>query len=193
MIMSYIFVHNIVTFDNQECNKSCSLVKNQFVFHYLHVLSYVYIFYLAYTIFKNKYIIMKKIYALSVSFLFVLLFSAVTYSQTLTFCEGVDEKGNAIKPSSTFYVSPEGSYFYFLVSLPEKVGCTHINYDLYLVSSLGDETFLRTVEQDGMETTWTWFWKEVTFYWDGEYKVYAVDCNGKKLASANVTVKYYQK
>lgn len=132
----------------------------------------------------------KTVSAASAALFFVILFSALTYSQTLEFCEGVKDNGEPIVSSSTFYIPEGGGYFYFLVHLPEAVGCDYVTYEIYMKGRDGSETFIFQVEQDGMSPSWTWFWKQVTFYIDGQYKVYVVDCNRKRIASAPLTVKY---
>ena len=134
---------------------------------------------------------MKKfLVAFFLLFTFLMLSKAV-YSQKLVFCEGVDSKGKPQSPSSTFSIPKGGGYFYFLVNLNGyELGCTYVNYDIYEVNSDNTETYSTTINQYEMQTSWTWFWKKVTFYTAGDYRVYVYDCNGSILTSAYLTITY---
>ena len=127
----------------------------------------------------------KKISMLA-ALLFV-LFAAK--SQTLYFCEGVDDDGYPENSSHTFTIPYDGGYFYFLVSMGNKVRTTHVEYDIYKVNDYGDEKYNTTISQD-VEYDWTYFWKKVTFYDAGTYKVYAYDDDDYLLCSGTVEVHY---
>jgi len=131
---------------------------------------------------------MKK--ALTVLFLVAALFviSKTSFSQTLYFCEGVDDNGNPITSSSTFYIPHGGGYFYFLVKLPYEINCTYVNYELYEVDDYGYESYNTTIDQTGLSKSWVWFWKKVTFYKTGYYHIYVRDCFNYVLADAYVNV-----
>lgn len=132
---------------------------------------------------------MKKLLLLA-AFIGVLAFFQSVNAQTLYFCEGVDNSGYPITESSTFRIPRSGGYFYFLVRLPYEVGCTSVSYDIYNVYSDYSENYNTTIYQSDMSTSWTWFWKKVTFYEPGDYNVYVRDCYGSTLASAYLTVKF---
>ncbi len=133
---------------------------------------------------------MRKI--ISTLFLFASLFilSEAASSQTLYFCEGVDNNGYPVTPSSTFTIPRDGGYLYFLTRLPYEIGCTSVKYEIYTVDSYGSETYNTTIYQDDMKTNWTWFWKKVTFYTPGYYHIYAVDCFDYTLTDAYLTIKF---
>lgn len=128
-------------------------------------------------------------------FVFFFLFAIVlvtknVYSQKLYFCEGVSDNGKPQNPSSTFNIPSGGGYFYFLVDLGYAVNCTYANYDIYRVNGDYSETFFTTYEQDGMKANWTWFWKKVTFYDSGYYRVYVYDCDGSLITSEYLTIRF---
>lgn len=129
---------------------------------------------------------------------FALLFSVVALffvvniaaSQTLYFCEGVTDAGNPTGESSTFNISRNGGYFYFLVKLPYTVECNEVYYDIYDVYSDYTEGYNTTITHDNLTKNWTWFWKKVTFYKSGYYHIYVKDCYGATLASSYLTINY---
>ncbi len=111
-------------------------------------------------------------------------------SQTLYFCEGVSDNGKPITPSSTFNIPSGGGYFYFLVKLPYEVGCYSVDYVIYKENSRGQMIYNTTISQTGMESNWVWFYKKVTFYDDGYYRVDVVDCYSNTLTSSYLTINY---
>lgn len=133
---------------------------------------------------------MRKLYSL----LFIILFfcaASNSSAQSIYFCEGVDEDGYAIGSSATFNISSNGGYLYFLVRMGgnRKVNCYEVLFDIYKVDSRGKETFDNTIYSD-VEPNWNWFWKKITFYDSGTYKVYAYDEDWKLLASNTLKIKY---
>jgi len=133
---------------------------------------------------------MKK--AITTFVFLVLLFAASesVFSQTLYFCEGVDDSGYPISSSETFYISRSGGYFYFLVRLPYEIQCTAVSYEIYEVDHYGSETYNTVIDQTGMSKSWVWFWKKVTFYQSGYYHVYVRDCYNYVLTDAYVKILY---
>lgn len=111
-------------------------------------------------------------------------------TQTLYFCEGVSDNGKPITPSSTFNIPSGGGYFYFLVKLPYEVGCYSVDYLIYKENSRGQMIYNTTISQTGMESSWVWFYKKVTFYETGYYRVDVVDCYSNTLTSSYLTVNY---
>ena len=110
-------------------------------------------------------------------------------AQSLYFCEKVDANGNPEGESKTFNISSKGGYFYFLVKLGSPVGCETVKYKIYSVNSYGNENYNATIEQNGLKTNWTYFWKKVTFYEAGNYNVYLYDCNSNIITSASLQIK----
>lgn len=134
---------------------------------------------------------MKKnlaIWIFIVAALFILQNSA--NAQKLYFCEGVTDNGKPITPSSTFNIPSGGGYFYFLVKLDDAIGCYNVDYVIYKENSRGKMVYNTTITQEDMKTSWTWFWKKVTFYEDGYYRVDVVDCYSNTIASSYLTVNY---
>lgn len=124
------------------------------------------------------------------SFVFaVLLFvTASSQAQSLYFCEAVDKDGYAINESNTFVIGKNGGYFDLLVRLPYELKSYYVNYDIYEVRADGSEQFSTTVRQDA-QPEWEFFWKEMTFYDEGTYKIYVYDDNDYLLTSSSVKVK----
>lgn len=111
-------------------------------------------------------------------------------AQSLQFCEGVTEDGAPVTASSVFNISEKGGFLKFLVTLPYRVGTYSVSYEIYKVDADGYETFDNTIYQD-VEPSWSWFWKEVTFYKAGRYNVYVYDGDKNFLASSTVRIQYY--
>ena len=131
---------------------------------------------------------MKKL--ILISFLLVSFFAAyAAKSQTIYFCEGVDDDGNPIGASSTFLIPYEGGYFYALAQLPVATNCNEVYYDIYDVKGSA-ENYNTTLTQSGLSNKWDWFWKKLTFYYAGNYHIKVNDCNGRELADGYVKIKY---
>ena len=136
---------------------------------------------------------MKRFYFLSFV-LFAVISLTAPYSslaQTLYFCEDVDDDGYAINEASVFNIPDDGGYLYFLVRLGSgrEINCDEVLFDIYKVDSRGKEEFDNTIYQD-VEPDWNWFWKKITFYDRGTYKVYVYDEDSKFLTSGTVKIKY---
>jgi len=132
----------------------------------------------------------KGFFSLLIAIFLMTGFGKNVNAQSLTFCEGVDDNGSPTNPSEVFNIPSDGGYFFFLVTLPYAINCTSISYKLYKVDDSGDETYSTTISQDDMNSTWTWFYKKVTFYETGVYKVYVRDCNNELLTSAMLQIKF---
>jgi hypothetical protein len=132
---------------------------------------------------------MKILKTVLMGLTFVLIFGAASslQSQTLYFCEDVDDDGYAINSSSTFTIPSGGGWLKFLLRMGYEVGTYKVYYDIYRIESGGKETFETTIDQD-VEPEWVWFWKKVTFYDPGNYKVYVYDGNDNFLTSAKVRI-----
>lgn len=126
-----------------------------------------------------KKILMPAVFA-------VILFAVVNsaYSQSMSFCENVDNSGNCIGSSSVFTISSNGGYLDVLVSIPYNVNCRSVRYEVY---RNGD--YDNTIYQD-TQANWQFFYKQVTFYKSGTYSIYCYDCNDYLLASGTVTIQF---
>ena len=110
-------------------------------------------------------------------------------AQVLYFCEDVDEDGYPENESSAFTIGTEGGWLKFLVRLDEEVDCNEVKYVIYKVARSGKEKYSTTIYQD-VEENWVWFWKQVTFYDDGSYKVYVYDKYDKFLSSGSLKISF---
>jgi hypothetical protein len=135
-----------------------------------------------------------KRYSLYTFICFIFIASAaainISYSQSLQFCEDVSQSGAPISESSVFNISDRGGYFKFLVTLPYRIGTSSVSYEIYKVDDDGYETYDNTIYQD-VDPSWTWFWKEVTFYRAGRFNIYVYDADKNFLVSDVVRVQFY--
>jgi hypothetical protein len=128
--------------------------------------------------------------------LFLLSLVVSNFSQTLTFCEGVTEKGVPIKEATTFNIPKQGGYFYFLVKLPYTINCEEVYFEIYSLEDYdpknpgmeGDGEFYETTISLNTKTDWAWFYKQVTFYNTGYFRIYVKDCSDSILASNVVRI-----
>lgn len=127
---------------------------------------------------------MKKLYLLGFVFMALLFVSNSASSQTLYFCEGVDADGYPITASKTFNISSSGGYLYALVRMPYEIGCRSIRLEIYRDGAYDNTIYIDT------ETNWTWFWKKITFYKNGNYSFDVYDCYDYLLTSGNVRINY---
>ncbi|MDT3697336.1 MAG: hypothetical protein ROY99_13210 [Ignavibacterium sp.] len=120
------------------------------------------------------------------SFAFVLIiFSGMlnhSYSQSIYFCEGVDDDGQPINESSVFTIPEGGGYLYVLIQLPYEIDCKEIDLEIYRNDSYDTTITINT------ERNWTWFWKKVTFYKSGDFDIDVYDCNDEYIISGSVTI-----
>jgi hypothetical protein len=123
---------------------------------------------------------------ISVFFLVLAFFvlSGNSNSQTIYFCEGVDDNGYPITESDVFNISRDGGYLYVLVRLPYEVACRSVRFEIYNGGNYDNTIYLDT------EKNWTWFWKKITFYNSGRYTFYAYDCFDYMLVSGSVRIQY---
>jgi hypothetical protein len=127
---------------------------------------------------------MKKI----IFILLVFLAPSLVEAQRLVFCESVSEKGEAIDPSNFFVIGDKGGFFNVLIRLDRPVGSTAVTFDVFQLNEEGKEVFDNTIR---MKTTpeLTWFYKEVTFYREGRYNVYAYDEKNRLLGAGVVEIR----
>jgi len=127
--------------------------------------------------------------AVSALLLVLFPFPGSSYSQSIYFCEDVDDDGYAINSSSVFNIPDDGGYLTVLTRLGYEVDCDEVLFDIYRVDSRGKETFDNTIYMD-VEPDWIWFWKHITFYDPGTYKIYVYDEDSNLITSGKVKVKY---
>ena len=107
---------------------------------------------------------------------------SISFSQSIYFCEGVDDDGEPINESSVFTIPEGGGYLYVLIQMPYEVGCKKVNLDIYRNGSYDNTISIDT------ERKWTWFWKKVTFYKAGEFVIDAYDCNDEFITTGSVEI-----
>ena len=128
---------------------------------------------------------MKKIIITGGFLLALFLLSSLhSYSQSLYFCEGVDEDGYAVSPSTTFTIKKSGGYLYALTRLPYEAECRSMRYVIYRNGEYDNTIYIDT------ERDWTWFWKKITFYKSGDYTFYLYDCYDLVLATKSLKINY---
>ena len=127
---------------------------------------------------------LKKLFALSLLAVALLVVAKTSYSQTMYFCESVDGDGYPVGESSVFNISSSGGYLDVLVRLPYELGTKSVSYEIY-----HDGVYDNTIYQDA-QRNWAWFYKQITFYQSGSYQIYAVDGNGQTLCSKTLTINF---
>lgn len=106
-----------------------------------------------------------------------------TYSQSVYFCEGVDDDGEPISESSVFTIPSNGGYLYVLVQLPYEIDCGEVGFEIYR-----NGKYDNTITMD-TESNWSWFYKQITFYKSGKYDIEVYDyCNNEYVASGTVEI-----
>lgn len=120
----------------------------------------------------------------------ITLLSNESNSQSLQFCEDVSSDGDPISSSSVFNIGTKGGFLKFLTKLPYRVGTSSVYYEVYRIDGDGNEKYDNTIYQD-VDPSWTWFWKEVTFYDAGRFNIYVYDSAKNFLASSQIRIQYY--
>jgi hypothetical protein len=111
-----------------------------------------------------------------------------SYSQQVIFCEDVDASGNPKATSDVFTIGQEGGFFKILVRLNKQVSCKKVIFDIYKIEK-GKEIFDNTLRMD-IRPELTWFFKEITFFKQGDFHVYIYDERDKLLGVGKVTIKF---
>ncbi len=124
---------------------------------------------------------MKKI------LLLFLLIPFFANSQLVIFCENVDHIGNPKNASPEFTVSKKGGFLKLLVRLKKKANTNSVVIDIFRMK--GEKRELDNSIKMNVNPFMTWFYKEVTFYKEGEYQVNVYDETGKMLAVGKVLIK----
>lgn len=112
------------------------------------------------------------------------LFIEIGYSQSIYFCEGVEDDGEPINESSLFTIPDNGGFLYVLIQLPYAVNCRKVDLVVYHNGNYDNTITIET------KKNWTWFWKKVTFYDDGDYDIYVYDCNNYLLTDGSLEIEF---
>ncbi len=105
-----------------------------------------------------------------------------SYSQSISFCEGVNDDGEPTNPSSKFTIPASGGYLYVLVDLGYEVDCSSVDFEIYR-----NGKYDNTISMDTKDN-WTWFYKQITFYKSGEFTIDVYDCNDDLIVSGSVDI-----
>ncbi len=119
--------------------------------------------------------------------LFLFFFPLTIFSQRVVFCEKVNSFGKPENESSIFNIGSNGGYFKVLVTLKNKVESKKVVFDIYKID--GKKKSLDNTIKMEVNPALTWFYKEITFYKEGEYQVYVYDEKDKLLGVGNVQVR----
>ena len=84
-------------------------------------------------------------------FAFLVFSNSEGYSQTMYFCEGVDDDGYAISSASVFNISRDGGYLYILVRSSYEVGCNTVKYVIYRNGDYDNTIYLDTEKSRHLE------------------------------------------
>jgi hypothetical protein len=114
----------------------------------------------------------------------LLLFFTSAGAQTIYFCEGVDEDGFPITQATTFTIPDQGGYLYVLVRLPYEVACDEVRFEIYRNGKYDNTVYMDT------DYDWVWFWKKITFYKEGTYRLYVYDCFDYELVTGKVNIEF---
>jgi len=105
-----------------------------------------------------------------------------SYSQSIYFCEGVDDDGEPINESSVFTIPEDGGFLYVLVQLPYEINCRSVSLEIYR-----NDDYDNTITVD-TKNNWTWFWKKINFYKSGEFTIDVYDCNDDLIISGSLDI-----
>jgi hypothetical protein len=119
-------------------------------------------------------------------FLLTFLFSLEATAQQVLFCESVDRLGNPKNASSSFVVGEKGGYVKVLVKLKNIVNSELVVFDVYRLNE-NKESFESTLKMD-VQPVLTWFYKEITFFKTGTYRIYVYDERDKLLGVGEVQI-----
>ena len=122
----------------------------------------------------------------NIFFLFLLI-PFLANSQLAIFCEKVDHIGNPKNASTEFTVSKNGGFLKLLVRLKRKANTSSVIIDIFRKN--GEKKELDNSITMSINPFMTWFYKELTFYQEGEYQVNVYDEKGKLLAVGKVLIK----
>lgn len=123
-----------------------------------------------------------QLFFFAIAITFALSFFDNAYSQSIYFCEGVDDDGEPVNESSVFTIPENGGYLYVLVQLPYEVGCRKVDLEIYRNGKYDTNISIDT------QKNWSWFWKQITFYKTGTFTIDVYDCNNDLLVTGEVDI-----
>jgi len=120
------------------------------------------------------------------SLLILLLIPFFGLTQDVKFCEKVDKSGNGTNISERFNISRKGGYIKILVHCGKRVNSKEAVIDIYSLKE-GKEKFENSIRMSTNPYD-TWFYKELTFFKEGDFVVYVYDEKDQMLGTGKVTL-----
>ena len=108
------------------------------------------------------------------------------FSQQIIFCEAVDRSGYPKNVSKEFTIGNDGGFIKILIKMNKAVGSNNIIFDVYKMEN-NKELFDNTVHME-IQPALTWFYKEITFFKGGSYRIYVYDERNKLLGLGEVKI-----
>lgn len=127
---------------------------------------------------------MKK--ALTIILFILLNVSFQLFAQDVIFCERVDNSGNPVNQSTSFKIGKSGGFFNVFFRQKNSVNCQEATFDIYFVEN-EKETFMSSVKMK-VNPDANWFYKEITFFKPGLYRVYIYSEKDKILGAGKVEI-----
>ena len=127
---------------------------------------------------------------MSFKLLFILLLLPfASLSQQVTFCENVDATGKVTNASDHFKISKKGGFIKILVNYKKPINSNLVVFDIYSVKNK-KEVFENSIRMK-TNTFNTWFYKELTFFKEGEFVIYVYNEVDQLLGVGKVTLAFF--
>jgi hypothetical protein len=118
----------------------------------------------------------------------LLLIPFMGLTQDVTFCEKVDNSGTGTSISTRFKISRKGGTIKMLVHCGKKIGSDEVVFDIYSLKD-GKEKFENSIRM-ATDPFNSWFYKELTFYKEGDFLVYVYDNRDQVIGVGKVTLTF---
>lgn len=116
---------------------------------------------------------------------------AVVAQDKVTACRGVSDDGKPLGAGTLFNFTVAPSSVFIHIKLEEPVGYNRVVIKLYHIID-GREVFDNTFTLI-TETDWMYFWKEIIFDRNNDFKVYAYKGDQEVLiGTADLSLKFYK-
>ena len=122
------------------------------------------------------------------SLILLLLIPLMGLTQDVTFCEKVDNSGKGTNISNRFKISRKGGTIKMLVHCGKKIESNEVVFDIYSLKD-GKEKFESTIRMTTNPVNF-WFYKELTFYKEGDFVVYVYDNRDQVIGVGKVTLSF---
>src|SRR3954471_24185835 len=120
--------------------------------------------------------------------LFLFVFPLLSESQEVVFCEKVDASGHYSNASEKFKISKKGGYVKIFVDCKKRINTQFVIFDVYSKKD-GKEVFESSIRMNTNPFN-NWFYKELTFYKEGEFIIYVYDERDQMLGVGKVSLSY---